>query len=199
MFITRYGLPLLLILILTLALQACGFRLRGAVEMPPELQYTLAEGVAPYSALGESLSRAWRRSEAELDFERDGAGPAARLVIKRDEVTRRTLSVDSAGRPNEYELRYQVSFTLEDAGGQPLLQNQTVTVSRAYQFNPDNALAMDDEEQRLERLLAEEAALQMLRRITFQLRNRAAQPAPAAEEAAPAFEADNGVDDETAR
>ncbi|MDR9435950.1 MAG: LPS assembly lipoprotein LptE [Thiohalophilus sp.] len=198
MSMTRYWLPLLLIL--ALALQACGFRLRGAVDMPPELQYTVAEGVAPYSALGESLSRSWRLSNARLDFEREAVGSsAARLVINGEDVTRRTLSVDSAGRPNEYELRYQVRFTLEDAGGQPLLQNQNITVSRAYQFDPNNALAMDDEEARLERLLAEEAALQMMRRITFQLRHRAAQPAPEGEEPAPAFEAGNGADDETAR
>lgn len=194
---TRDWLPLLLIL--TLMLQACGFHLRGAAEMPPELQYTVAEGVAPYSALGESLSRFWQQSDAQLDFGRGAAGSTARLVITRDDVTRRTLSVDSAGRANEYELRYQVSFTLEDADGQPLLQNQNITVNRTYRFNPDNALAMDDEEARLKRLLAEEAALQMMRRITFQMRNRTAEPAPQAEEPAPAFEPDNGVDDETAR
>ncbi|MFO8024213.1 LPS assembly lipoprotein LptE [Thiohalophilus sp.] len=193
---TRYWLPLLLIL--TLVLQACGFRLRGAVDMPPQLQYTVAEGVAPYSALGESLSRSWRLSDAKLEFG-DATGAAARLVINREDVTRRTLSVDSAGRPNEYELRYQVSFTLENADGQPLLQNQTISVRRSYQFDPNNALAMDDEEARLERLLAEEAALQMMRRITFQMRQRADQPAPDAEQSEPAFEADNQGDDEAAR
>lgn len=196
MSMTRNWLPLLLIL--TLVLQACGFRLRGAVEMPPELQNTVAEGVAPYSALGESLSRSWRQSDAQLDFG-EAAGAAARLVIQHEDVTRRTLSVDSAGRLNEYELRYQVSFTLEDAGGQPLLQNQSISVRRSYQFDPNNALAMDDEEARLERLLVKEAALQMMRRITFQLRHRAAQPAPDAEQTDPAFEADERGDNETAR
>lgn len=185
----RYWLPALLIL--GLVLPACGFHLRGAVEMPPALQYTVAEGVAPYSDLGEALSRAWRQSEAQLEFGRGADVEAARLVINRDEVSRHTLSVDSAGRPNEYELRYQVDFTLRDAAGRTLLQNQGATANRAYQFNPDNALAMDDEEQRLKRVLAEDVAVQMLRRITFQLRNRPADEPDAGQR--------DASDDETAR
>jgi len=190
----------LLLLMLGLVLQACGFHLRGAVDMPPALQHTVAEGVAPYSPLGEALSRAWRQSNAQLEFERAAADDdATRLIIAREAVSRRTLSVDSVGRPNEYELRYQVDFTLQDATGQQLLSGQNVSVNRAYQFNPDNALAMDDEEERLRKVLAEDAALQILRRVTFQLRNRPAV-LPAADEAPtpnPGQESD--VDDETAR
>lgn len=162
---------LLIGLVPVLLLQACGFHLRGATEMPPALQQTVAEGVNPYSELGEALARAWRQSGAKLLFVQPAGEGMARLVIHRDQVTRRTLSVDSAGRPNEYELRYQVGFALEDAGGRQLLRNQTASADRAYQFNPDNILAMDDEEARLKRILAEEIAQQMLRRITFQLRH----------------------------
>jgi LPS-assembly lipoprotein len=189
---------LLLLLTLGLALQACGFRLRGSVEMPPQLQQTVAEGVAAYSELGEALSRSWRQSGAQLYFDRQGEVEMARLVIKRDEVTRRTLSVDSAGRPNEYQLRYQVSFSLQDAAGAPLLADQNVSANRAYQFDPANILAMDDEEARLKKVLAEEAALQMLRRITFQLRNRPPEP-PATDPAADGSTPANGEPDETAR
>lgn len=189
LFLFRYRLPALLML--GLALPACGFHLRGAVEMPPALQYTVAEGLAPYSDLGEALSRAWRQSGAQLEFGRGADAEAARLVINRDEVSRRTLSVDSAGRPNEYELRYQVDFTLRDAAGRTLLKNQSAMANRAYQFNPDNALAMDDEEQRLKRVLAEDIAVQMLRRITFQVRNRPADEPDAGQR--------DASDDETAR
>ncbi len=188
------------LLILSLVLQACGFRLRGAVDMPPELQTTVAEGVAAYSSLGEALSRSWRQSDARLEFDRELQGDAARLIITREELSRRTLSIDSAGRPNEYELRYQVAFNLQDAAGRSLLENQSINVTRAYQFNPDNALAMDDEEARLEKILAEDAALQMLRRITFQLRNRATTtPAEDALPVTPQVDGPDERDDETAR
>lgn len=189
---------LLPVLILGLALQACGFRLRGSVDMPPGLQQTVAEGVAAYSALGQALGRSWQQSGGQLYFDREAGAGMARLVIKQDEVSRRTLSVDSAGRPNEYELRYQVNFSLQDADGAQLLDRQSVSADRAYQFDPANILATEDEEQRLKKVLAEEVALQMLRRITFQLRHRPAElpgDAPAADESFPV----NGNDNETAR
>ncbi|TDY01066.1 LPS-assembly lipoprotein LptE [Thiohalophilus thiocyanatoxydans] len=181
---------LLLLLVLSLALPACGFRLRGAVDLPPAMEHAAAEGVAQYSALGEALARSWQQSGGRLDFDADAESARTRLTITRDDLSRRTLSVDSAGRPNEYQLTYKVAFELFDADGEPLMESQSVSVNRAYQFNPDNSLAMADEEERLEQILAEEAAVQMLRRITFQLRQSAKTPSPST----PAER-----DDETAR
>jgi len=172
----RYG--LLALLILSLTLPACGFRLRGAVDLPPAMEHAVAEGVAQYSALGEALARSWQQSGGKLDFDADAEPARTRLTITRDDMSRRTLSVDSAGRPNEYQLTYKVDFRLTDASGEPLLESQSVSVNRAYQFNADNSLAMADEEERLERILSEEAAVQMLRRITFQLRRPAETTLP---------------------
>ncbi|MDZ7662231.1 LPS assembly lipoprotein LptE [Thiohalophilus sp.] len=166
---SRYA--LLALLMLSLALPACGFRLRGAVDLPPAMEHVVAEGVGQYSPLGGALVRSWQQSGGRLDFDADAGPPRTRLVITRDDISRRTLSVDSAGRPNEYQLTYNVDFKLIDASGEPLLESQSVSVNRAYQFNADNSLAMADEEARLKRILAEEAAVQMLRRITFQLRH----------------------------
>ena len=176
-----------------LASSACGFRLRGAIELPPELQQTVAEGVAPYSDLGLAMSQAWNQSDASLQFagQREG-GADMRLVITRNEVTRRVLSVDSAGRPNEYELQYQLGFDLQAADGSPLLAPQSITQYREYRFDPANVLAKSDEEARLKKDMVREAVAQMLRRISRQLKNR-----PAVEPASPATSA--AETDETAR
>lgn len=164
----------LLTLLTVLVLTGCGFHLRSSAEMPPVVQHTVAEGVAPYSELGEALSRSWQQSGASLSFERATSG-AARLRITRNQVTRRTLSVDSAGRPREYELSLQVAFSLLDPDGKTLLSNQSLVERRSFQFNPANILAMEDEEIRLRKILAEQAALQIQRRVSFQLRNRPAE------------------------
>ena len=167
----------LTVLLAALILTGCGFQLRGSTQMPPLVQQTVAEGVAAYSELGEALSRNWQQSGASLSFERATTG-AARLRITRNEVTRRILSVDSAGRPNEYELRLQVAFSLVGPEGKTLLGNQTVVEHRSFQFNPANILAMEDEEARLRKILAEQAALQIQRRVSFQLRSRPAANVP---------------------
>lgn len=168
----------LLPLLVALLAASCGFHLRGAMELPPALQHTAVDGVAPYSELGEALDRAWRQSDATLLFERaTGGEKTAHLQIIRDEVSRSTLAVDSAGRPTEYELHYQVTFALQDAAGKRLLRSQGVGASRTFQFNPANILAMEEEEARLKKILAEEVAQQILRRVSFQLRSQVDSPA----------------------
>jgi LPS-assembly lipoprotein len=163
------ALPRLFLLFVILGMTACGFKLRGTTELPPALQQMTAEGVAPYSELGVALERAWRQSGATLKFERAERSEMIRLQITQNEFTRHTLSVDSAGRPNEFDLRYQVAFKVQDAAGKSLLNNQTVKANRSFRFNPTNILAMDEEEARLKKILAEEIALQIQRRVTFQL------------------------------
>jgi LPS-assembly lipoprotein len=160
--------PLISLVVVLLLLQACGFRLRGAPEIPPAMQQAVVQGVAPYSELGLALSREWTRAGGNLDFAGERTD-AVRLVISRDEISRRALSVDSAGRPTEYELQYTLVFAMQDAGGNSLLNSQTIKQYRAYRFDPDNVLAKSDEEARIKKDMVRQAVSQMLQRITYQL------------------------------
>jgi len=191
----RHGLrtaPLISLVYTLLLLQACGFRLRGAPEIPPAMQQAVVQGVAPYSELGVALSREWTQAGGNLDFAR-GRTDAVRLVISRDEFTRRALSVDSAGRPIEYELQYTLDFAMQDAGGEALLNPQTIKQYRAYRFDPDNVLAKSDEEARIKKDMLRQAVSQLMQRITYQLNHPSplstTQPetttSPSSNEAAP--------------
>lgn len=170
---SQLGYLLLLLTLLSLLQQGCGFRLRGEVELPAGLQQLQVSGVDAYSELGLALSRAWRDTGAELTFSPRENVPI--LKVSKQDFSRRVRAVDNAGRPTLYELKYELDFSLLDAAGNPQIQTQTVSLLRDYRFDPDNVLAKGDEEARIKRSMIQFAVSQMLRRIDFQFRRRAAE------------------------
>ena len=146
-----------------LMLSACGFHLRGAADLPEAMEATLLEGVGLNSDLGRALQQSIRGGGGRIVTRTDDASVV--LAVQRNDMRRRVLSVDSRGKANEYELTYTLGFALRDPGGKPLLEPQTISVVRAYNFDPDNALAMSNEEARVKQGMVDSAVAQMLRRI----------------------------------
>lgn len=164
-----------LVLAIALALPACGFHLRGAADLPAAMEATLVEGVGLNSDLGRALQQSIRGGGGNVVKSTDDA--SAVLSVQKNDMRRRVLSVDSRGKANEYELTYTLGFALRDPKGTQLLEPQTISVVRAYNFDADNALAMSNEEARVQREMVESAVAQMLRRI--EAGTRKAPPAAA--------------------
>lgn len=145
------------------SLAGCGWRLRGAVEVPPALQQSCITGVAAFSELGVELRSTLKRAGATVLDKCDNAD--AQLQITRDQMRKRVLSVDSAGRAAEFELNYEVSFTVIDKQGAVLVASQSVELNRDYRFDPDNVLAKGEEEKRLRAEMVSFAVRQIMQRI----------------------------------
>lgn len=161
-----------ILLLLAALLSACGFHLRGAVALPPELRALAVTGTPENGPLWRVLRDALPRAGGRL------TGPAAAdavLVITAENLSRRVLSVDSRGRAQEYELRYLLAYRLDSAEGRPLLDARRLTVLRQYRFDPDAVLAKGEEERRLQEEMRREAVGRLLRQITTRL----AAPEPA--------------------
>jgi outer membrane lipopolysaccharide assembly protein LptE/RlpB len=86
--------------LLALLVSACGFHLRNALTLPPDLGPVRVESRDPYSPLALSLQQALRRAGAEVVEGR------ARDVAVLDIISERwgnvPLSVDARGRAQEY-------------------------------------------------------------------------------------------------
>jgi LPS-assembly lipoprotein len=163
--------PTLLLLGLLLLLSACGFRLRGNVVVPPQMQETYIKGAAAFSDLGIELKKALERSGAKVV-----AGPgvaSAQLNIASEQLKRRVLSVDKDGRASEYELTYEVMFELRDNAEKVLVPMQTISPIRDYKFDPNNVLAKDTEEVQLRKSLVSYTVQQMMRRLEAGLKHPA--------------------------
>jgi LPS-assembly lipoprotein len=151
----------------------CGFHLRGAVELAPELQELALAGVDRRSELGRELETALARNGGRLVASPEAAG--AVLIVKREQVSRRVLSVAGSGQASEYELNYRLDYRFEAPPGTPRGEEQSLTQRRYYRFDPTRVLAKADEEARLVNEMRRDAIAGLLRRLNTLLR----QPPPA--------------------
>ncbi len=151
----------LLPIILSLALSACGFHLRGAMELPFDSMYVDSTG-AP--AVGAELALAVRTG-TKTRLASTPTGAAAVLQVTKEVRDKRILSLSGAGKVREYELLYRVSFRLLDRNKQELLPDQQIELARAMTYDDAQVLAKQAEETMLYTDMQGDAAQQIMRRV----------------------------------
>jgi LPS-assembly lipoprotein len=143
-----------------LIVAGCGFRLRGTAEVPFQTLYVpgATSGIA-------------------LDLKRNiQAGTRARVVddpkqadavLQFTEETRakEILSLTSAGRVREFQLRYRVGFRVHDGKGADFVPANVIQLTRDVTFNDAEVLAKEQEEQLLFRDMQADMVQQILRRL----------------------------------
>lgn len=157
-----FTLPLLLSLLL---LAACGFHLRGSVQLPPELAVISVVDAKPATDIAPTLRRSLTSAGVEVS---DAASMVLQLTAER--YGKRVLSVDSSGRAQEYGLSYSVRFLLKkvDAeGGKAAiwLAEESVSLTRDLRFDATAVLGAEGEENQLNAEMRRDAVLQILRRL----------------------------------
>ena len=120
--------------------------------------------------------RSWRsRTDFAREFERhlkdsgariqvQDADASATVMVTRDEVRRRVLSVSASNIPTEYELTYTVTIAVRSAGKE-VLAPQTLSLSRDYSFDENTLLAKENEEDVLRVQMARDLAVIATRRL----------------------------------
>jgi len=151
------------LLCLVIGLNACGFRLRGEVELPGALQDTYIESKDPYSGMARALRTQLERSGANVLDNRDQASAILNVVSERSE--NRVLSVGSTGKATEYELFDEVVFSLGDATGKLLVGAQTLRLTRDLVFDQNELLGKLSEAESIHKQMREALARQILMRI----------------------------------
>jgi LPS-assembly lipoprotein len=159
---------ILIVLVMAVSLQGCGFKLRGPTPIPEQLSETHIMGLAEFHPLRIQLQKAFRSAGARII--KDPALATAVVRIKKNEFKRRVLSVDAQGRAAEYEITYQVEFEVLNNEGKVILPGQTISLVRDIRFDPNNVLAKDTEEQKLREDMIRFASQQMMRRINAGLK-----------------------------
>ncbi len=126
------------------------------MALPPmQLQFQQASAV---------LKRELRQSLESVGVSlNDDAGLV--LVIHSENQGRRVLSVDSSGKVSEYELQYELLFSLHDGQGENLISNQRISQQRDYQFDEAAVLAKGEEERRLFDFMRRMSIQSLMRRL----------------------------------
>ena len=150
-------------LLLTSLLAACGFHLRGEARLPRSMQTLAIEGADVLSPLGRDLRKALERAGVQV-AEKSVPG-AAVLRIGSNQFRTDVLSVGGNARANEYTIRYHVEFDVVDASGTPLLERQTIELSRDFTFDASQSLGVAAEQDLLTRELERDMVQAVLRRL----------------------------------
>ena len=160
------------LLLLSSLMISCGFHLRGSQDFSAVLPEVKIQGISKHSELGRELIHALTSSKVNVLDESDTV-----LNITQNLLSKRVLSLDSAGRANQYELGYQLTFSLvkkvQDEGKQKLVDLmplQNIREKREYLFDANLVLAKTDEEQQLNNDMRDKAILQLMRRLNFSLK-----------------------------
>jgi len=132
----------LVILIFALLLSACGYHLRGALELPAGLKNVYLEGGS--SQLREQFTRAMNISSVPLA----GSPETAGLIVKifGEDSQRRILSLNSQGAANDWELSYRFNFELADSNNKVLMASEPVEIKREYYNDQLAVIAQGNEE-----------------------------------------------------
>jgi len=165
------GAPRLLILACLLALVGCGFHLRGAVDLPPDLEpiYIQSGGL-----VGQSIDERLRGSGVSVTSLATQAGMILRILGQTR--SSRVVAVDRAGKALAYALEFVVVFDAVDAGGQALIPEQRIILERTFDDNPDVAvLGKQLESDIIYQDMADDAADQVLLRLRAAVTARSSQ------------------------
>jgi len=132
---------ILVTLLTTSLLTACGFQLRGDYLLDDDLQTMYLSSSDVHGELTRLVKLSLTRNQVKVLKHSQKDIPELRILS--DKLDRRTLSLFSNGQVAEYELiysvHYQVRFTGEDA------QNFNFELYRDYQDDPNRALAKSRE------------------------------------------------------
>lgn len=136
---------------LLLVTAACGFQLRGAPQLPPDMARTYIDATDRHSLFYRELRRGL--ASAGVEVVRSAADAGAVFTILGDITDQRVLSVSGRNVPREYEVFYTVSYSVQTDTGL-LLEPHSQTVTRDYTYDETQVLGKSREEEQLRESLA---------------------------------------------
>ena len=159
-------------LALSTLLAACGFHLRGAATLPFESMF-----ISGSTAFATQLGRAIRAgSSTRITDNPKDAQVILQIVGEQNE--RVILSLSGSGRVRELQLRYRVSYRLNDRENRELLPVGEVQLKRDLTYNDTDVLGKEQEEALLIRDMRNDAVQQLVRRLQAARLEPAATTAP---------------------
>lgn len=161
----------LLVLTPLSGLVACGFRLRGMVDLPfkaiaitgnpsPPLRADLQTAILT----GTDTKVAINPIDADLILE-----------ITNDVSGREILAFNASGQISAYRLNIRVGFRVFDKAGTEIVPEAEVYMTRDMDFSVSTVLASDAQMQQFLSLMRRDLAIQILRRISASARAPKAQ------------------------
>ena len=147
----------------TLVLSACGFHMRGEVQLPPGMQRVHVQIADPYSPLGRDLEAALKRSGAKVE---NAAGDGiAEITIPAVSIAPIVRSVGANAFVNEFSMVYHVEMQITDANGKILMPKEVIEHSREFTFDQTQAIGTSAEQDEIKKEMERDMVPALLRKI----------------------------------
>jgi LPS-assembly lipoprotein len=155
--------PILLTCGVLFVLTGCGFHLRGSRSTDHQVSkvFVQSRGAANLAAeikqqLGYNGIRITQNSKSA----------EATVTVVNERHDERVLSVDpNTGKAREYELGYQVDFSIQGPDGKTLIPRQLIEINREFTFDETAALGKFEEASLIRDEMKRDAADTILRRL----------------------------------
>jgi len=176
--VTKRSSRTLVYMAIVLMLYACGFQLRGAINLSEDIAPVYIEHGTLFQ-LGREIRNLLATNKIEVAAKESQS--RSTLVLVREGRDRRVLSVDGSGRAKEYLLTYTVDFVIKNK--QSGDTSDSLTITRSLLFDPDAVLAVTNETEILYRDMQRDIArLILLKLQALSLKNAAQNAGPVQEE-----------------
>ena len=142
-------------------LSACGFHLRGEFNVPFASVFLSTTGA---SQIAVRLKRELANSPTRLMPSAKDA--EAQLNISAEKRERIILSLSGAGRVREYQLKVSVRYQLVDSKGAVAIPTSEIQLQRIMTYDDSQVIAKQQEEALLYKDMEQDAAGQILRRMS---------------------------------
>lgn len=156
------------VLLLTLALSACGFQLRGSYNLPWETLHI--SGLPENNELYFQIKRGVE-SGSLTKISTDAKQASASLAILRNEQLKSILSLSGKGLVREFQLTRTFVYRVVDAQGKELLPQSQIILQRDMTFDDERIFAKEAEEAIIWREMQQDLVQQLLRRLAASSRN----------------------------
>lgn len=148
-----------IVLLLCALCAGCGFHLRGQASLPFESMY-----ISGPPTFTTPLARSVR-SGSTTRVVTDPKEAQVTLQIINELRERSILSLSGAGRVQELQLRYRVSFRLINKAGNELIPSDEILLKRDLLYSDSDVLGKEQEEALLYRDMQTDAVQQVVRRL----------------------------------
>ncbi|MBL4762910.1 MAG: hypothetical protein JKY93_09465 [Gammaproteobacteria bacterium] len=152
--------------LILLSLTACGFHLRGNIELQPIFKSVFIKTSGSKTELIVRIKRALTDQGAVIVEQLEDA--TVQLNLGPENSGKRVLSVNAAAKVKEYELFTHFTYSATAVAGEFELPPRTITVTRGYQYDANNVLGKDSEEATIRREILDD----VLRLVLVPFRER---------------------------
>lgn len=154
--------------LIVLTATSCGFSLRGAFDLPPEMQSLVIEGISGNGQIGTELRKSLTFSGGKLVNDRESA--SAVLNVLEESLDRREISLSNTGKANEFQLTYTLIYEVLNSDGKQVLPRETIEIVRDYFNDQIDVIGKSLEEDQIRAEIYKDAARTLIRRTSVALR-----------------------------